>query len=132
MECEVFQCVILNERPQFGLLQPYPTGIVVAKTDQDLNVVWKKRFLRDGNYQAMTIDATADGGCLVVGSVGDYQAQRLDVFALKINADGFVGLEEIKEEVWLSSIPILPKKPLELEVWKPRKHGFSTHWGSVS
>lgn len=97
-ECEVYQCAILNERPGFGLLQPYPTGIVVTKTDQDLNVGWKKRFLRDGNYQAMAINATADGGCLVVGSLGDYQAQRFDVFALKINADGAVGVDEVKEE----------------------------------
>lgn len=98
MRCEVFQCAILNEFPQYGLLQPYPTGVVVTKTDQDLNVEWKKRFLRDGNYQAIAINATADGGCLVVGSLGDYQAQRFDVFALKINADGTMGLDEIKEE----------------------------------
>ena len=98
MRCEVFQCAILNEIPQYGLLQPYPTGIVVTKTDQDLNVEWKNRFLRDGNYQAIAINATADGGCLVVGSLGDYQAQRFDVFALKINADGTMGLDEIKEE----------------------------------
>ena len=98
MKCEVFQCSILNEHPGYGLLQPVPTGIVVTKTDQDLNVEWKRRFLRDGNYQAMAINATADGGCLVVGSLGDYQAQRFDVFALKINADGAVGLDEIQEE----------------------------------
>lgn len=98
MRCEVFQCAILNEFPQYGLLQPYPTGVVVTKTDQDLNVEWKKRFLRDGNYQAMVINATADGGCLVAGALGDFQAQRFDVFALKINADGTMGLDEIKEE----------------------------------
>ena len=98
MKCEVFQCAILNEFPQYGLLQPYPTGVVVTKTDQDLNVEWKKRFLRDGNYQAMAINATSDGGCLMVGSLGNYQAQRLDVFALKINDDGTVYLDEIQEE----------------------------------
>ena len=100
MKCEIFQCAILNEIPQYGLIQPYPTGVVVTKTNQDLNVEWKKRFLRDGNYQAIAINATADGGCLVVGSLGDYQAQRFDVFALKINADGTMGLneEEIQEE----------------------------------
>lgn len=97
--CNVFQCSILNELPQYGFLQqPYPTGIVVTKTDQDLNIEWKKRFLRDGNYQAMVINATSDGGCLVVGSLGDFQAQRFDVFALKINADGTVGLDEVQEE----------------------------------
>ena len=95
----MFQCSILNELPQYGFLQqPYPTGIVVTKTDQDLNIEWKKRFLRDGNYQAMVINATSDGGCLVVGSLGDFQAQRFDVFALKINANGTVGLDEIQEE----------------------------------
>ena len=99
MKYNVFQCSILNEHPgPGGLMQPFPTGISVIKADQDLNVEWKKRFLRDGNYQAMTVNATADGGCLVVGSVGDYQAQRFDVFALKIDADGTVGLDEIQEE----------------------------------
>ena len=98
MKCKVYQCAILNEYPGFGLHQPYPTGIVVTKTDQDLNVEWKKRFLKDGNYQAMAINATADGGCLVVGSLGDYQTQRFDVFALKINAEGAVGVDEIQEK----------------------------------
>ncbi len=97
-ECAVFQCVNLNEFPSFGLIQPSPTGFVVTKTDQDLNLIWKKRYLMDKTYQAMTVNATYDGGCLVVGSVGDYQAQRFDVFALKINADGTVGLDEIQEE----------------------------------
>lgn len=98
MGCDVFQCSILNEHPEYGMLQPVPTGIVVTKTDQDLNVEWKKRFLRGGVYQAMVINATADGGCLVAGSLGDFQAQRFGVFALKINADGTVGVDEIQEE----------------------------------
>ena len=34
----------------------------------------------------------------MVGSLGDYQVQRFDVFALKINAEGTVGVDEIKEE----------------------------------
>lgn len=99
MKCNVFQCSILNEHPgSGGLMQPFPTGISVIKADQDLNVEWKKRFLRDGNYQAMVINATSDGGCLVAGSLGDFQARRFDVFALKIDADGTVGLDEIQEE----------------------------------
>lgn len=114
-KCEVYQCAILNELPGFGLLQPYPTGIVVTKTDQDLNVEWKRRFLRDGNYQAMAINATADGGCLVVGSLGDYQAQRFDVFALKINADGAVGLDEIHEENMACVYPNPAKETIRID-----------------
>ena len=52
------------------------------------------KLLTDKNYQPTIINATADGGCLVVGSIGDYQTQRFDVFALKINADGSVGTKE--------------------------------------
>lgn len=115
MKCEVFQCSILNEHPGYGLLQPVPTSIVVTKTDQDLNVEWKKRFLRDGVYQAMVINAIADGGCLVVGSTGDYQVQRFDVFALKISADGTVGLDEIHEENMACVYPNPAKETIRID-----------------
>ena len=112
--CDVFQCCILHELPQYGLIQPYPTGLVVTKADQNLNVEWKKRFLRDGIYQAMTINATADGGCLVVGSVGDYQAQIFGIFALKINAEGTVGTDEILVEDMASVYPNPVKETLKI------------------
>ena len=97
-ECGVFQCTNLHELPQYGLMQPYPTGVAVTKTNQDLSVEWGKRYLEDDNYQAMVICATSDGGCLVAGSLGEFQTQRFDAFALKINADGTVGVDEIQEE----------------------------------
>ena len=121
-ECEVFQCSILNEHPQYGLLQPFPTGIVVAKTDQDLHVVWKRRFLGLRNYQAMTINATCDGGCLVTGSVGDYQTQRFDIFALKINADGAVGIGEIQEEFMAAAYPNPGKDVLNISTALQNAH----------
>lgn len=111
MKCEVFQCSILNMHAGYELLQPFPTGISVIKADQDLNIEWKRRYLRDRNYQAMVINATDDGGCLVVGSIGDYNAQRFDVFALKINADGTVGLNEIQEE---SEVFVYPNPAKEI------------------
>ena len=43
--------------------------------------------------------ATSDGGCLILGNVYDHNPELYqDVFALKINADGTVGLDEIQEE----------------------------------
>lgn len=90
----LFQCVILNEHPQFGLHQPMPTGIVVTKTDCDLNVVWQRRYLTNANYQATSILATNDGGCLVIGSIGNYQTQKFDLFAMKVEEDGNTGFDE--------------------------------------
>lgn len=96
----VYQCSMQNIK--FGSW-PYGsngTHLVVTKTDTDLNVLWQKRFLKDGNiYSAFQTIATSDGGCLVIGNVYDHNPERCqDVFALKINAEGTVGLDEIQEE----------------------------------
>ena len=73
-----------------------PLCVIVTKTDYDLNVVWKKRFLTDEVYSPFSIATTTDGGCVVVGMVYDYNNERrCDLFVLKINADGTVGTDEI-------------------------------------
>ena len=96
----VYQCSMQNII--FGSW-PYGsngTHLVVTKTNKDLNILWQKRFMKDGNiYSAFQTIATSDGGCLIIGNVYDHNPnQRQDVFVLKINADGTVGLEEIQEE----------------------------------
>ena len=96
----VFQCSMQNI-----IFSSWPYGsngthLVVTKTDPDLNVLWQKRFMKDGNiYSAFQTMATSDGGCLIVGNVYDHNPELCqDVFALKIDADGTVGLDEIQEE----------------------------------
>ena len=96
----VYQCSMQNIK--FGSW-PYGnngTHLVITKTDKDLNLLWQKRFMKDGNiYSAFQTIATSDGGCLIIGNVYDHNPnRRQDVFALKINADGTVGLDEIQEE----------------------------------
>ena len=77
----------------------YKSGLhlIVTKTDLDLNVVWKKRYLRDGSaFGAFTMMVTSDGGCIVTGTHFNFNSNnRLDIFILKINADGTVGTDEI-------------------------------------
>jgi len=76
----------------------YKSGLhlIITKTDMDLNVVWQKRYLRDGNaYGAFTSSATTDGGFVVTGTRYNFNVDnRLDIFVLKINADGMVGIDE--------------------------------------
>lgn len=96
----VFQCSMQNIN--FGSW-PYGnngTHLVVTKADVDLNIEWQKFFLKDGNiYSAFQTLATSDGGCLIIGNVYDHNPERSqDVFIMKINADGMVGIDEIREE----------------------------------
>lgn len=76
-----------------------PLCVIVTKTDSDLNIVWKKRFLMNEVYSPFAVIASSDGGCVVVGMVYDFNLERrADLFALKINREGTVGLGEIQEE----------------------------------
>lgn len=97
----VYQCSMQNII--FGSSWPYGsngTHLVVTKADKDLNVLWQKCFLKDGNvYSAFQTIATSDGGYLIIGNVYDHNPERSqDVFIMKINADGNVGVGEIQEE----------------------------------
>ena len=96
----VFQCSMQNINYGSWPYGNNGTHLVVTKANIDLNIEWQKCFLKDGNiYSAFQIVATSDGGCLIIGNVYDHNPELcLDVFALKINADGTVGLDEIQEE----------------------------------
>lgn len=74
-------------------------GVIVTKVDEDLNVIWKKRFLSKYEFYPFAITGTYDGGCAITGMVyDDNNERRLDLFVFKIDANGTVGLDEIQEE----------------------------------
>ena len=70
--------------------------MIITKTDMDLNVVWQKRYLHDESaYGAFTSSVTTDGGFVVTGTRYNFNVDnRLDIFVLKIDADGMVGIDE--------------------------------------
>ena len=111
----VYQCTMQNII-QGWPLQSAPMHLVITKADADLNIEWRKRFLIDGKaYTPFTMVATSDGGCLIIGQVFDYDNEyQWNVFALKINADGFVGLDEIKEESQAFVYPNPAKETLKI------------------
>lgn len=94
----LYHCCMLGTPTNEGW--PYiPSTVIVTKIDGDFNIIWKKRLLMGLGYSPYAITATSDGGCIVVGWVFDFNSeQRFDLFALKINADGTVGVDEIQEE----------------------------------
>lgn len=103
----VYQCSMQNLNYGSWPYGSNGTHLVVTKTDLDLNVIWQRCFLVDGNVNsAYQTIATSDGGCLIVGSVYNHNAELCqDVFALKINEEGMVDVDEIEEESVVSVYP---------------------------
>lgn len=92
----LYQCCMLGVTASWPRC---PLSVVVTKIDKGFNIVWKKRLLSGKAYSPYAIAATSDGGCIVVGWVKGFNTEdRFDLFALKVDADGTVGLDEIQEE----------------------------------
>lgn len=95
---KVYHCCMLGTATDEGWPN-IPSTVIVTQIDEDFNIIWKKRVLSGEAYSPFVITATSDGGCIIVGWVFDFNLEeRFDLFALKINADGTVGLDEIQEE----------------------------------
>lgn len=86
----VYQCSMYNFCSTCDFpWQDQSMYLVVTKTDYDLNVIWQKRLLLDGDvYTPTNIIATSDGGCLITGMRYNNNEWRIDAFVLKLNADG--------------------------------------------
>ena len=95
----LYQCTKVDHLNYSG--QNYPSHILVVQCDENLNVGWHKRYFNNENcvcYDPSTINATMDGGCLVVGTMHNIDSvDASKIFALKINDDSF-SLPENKAE----------------------------------
>jgi hypothetical protein len=89
--------------------QNYPSHILVVQCDENLNVGWHKRYFNDENgmcYDPSTINATMDGGCLVVGTMHNIDSiDASSIFALKINDESFFIPETPTTQVTISLFP---------------------------
>lgn len=113
----VYQCTMQGFENQSGWPMHFRSiGVIITKADEDINVVWKKRFLCDKEYFPFAIAATHDGGCAVTGMVYDFnQERRVDLFVLRIAADGTVGVDEIQEESLAFVYPNPAKDVIRIE-----------------
>lgn len=94
----MYHCCMLGTETNEGW--PYiQSAVIVTRIDDEFNIIWKKRILSAKACSPYAITATSDGGCIVVGWVFDFNSEnRFDLFVLKVNADGTVGVDEIQEE----------------------------------
>ena len=88
----VLSCDIINLHSYHPL---YKTQCLVTKYDRDMNVIWE-RFVNqnEGYYYPHYVLATEDGGCLLAGYMCDEDYQNKYAYAIKTDADGYLGLSE--------------------------------------
>ena len=96
--------------------QPYlerPNTFFVTKLTDDFEILWKKSYTKDDTFfRPRYLTNTSDGGCLVVGYVrkGEtyYDNPHYNMFALKLNANGTTGTNEIivKDEMFFYPNPV--------------------------
>ncbi len=85
-----------NVNPNWFPYNYTPSWISITKADMDLNMISTHFYGGDAQYCPFSIIATSDGGCFVTGYSYDYlnnlpnNNYELDIFALKVDADGLI------------------------------------------
>lgn len=70
--------------------------VYLIKTDADGDALWTQTFGGDSDDVAYSLQGTADGGYVVVGYTASYGAGGHDVWLIKTDSLGNVGVEEPK------------------------------------
>lgn len=96
--------IIVGSMYNFEYVFPPPYGenerwIQLYRLDSDLNVIWRKFYGGDKNYNLKEVRAMSNGDIMALGSVYDFVASPnevdVDLFVLRTNEDGFItGLDE--------------------------------------
>jgi len=62
---------VSNDKTIFTVINPpyIAEFYVVTKLDEDLNIIWERFFYIEGGFWLHSIEATNDGGCVILGRV---------------------------------------------------------------
>jgi len=79
--------------------QTMPSWIVVTKLDSNFNIIYDRYYGGDAMYSSYFIEATEDGGCVILGIVYKYQGYDYDLYLIKTDENGLVtSIEENKRQ----------------------------------
>jgi hypothetical protein len=85
--------------------QTMPSWIVVTKLDSNFNIIYDRYYGGDAMYSSYFIEATEDGGCVILGIVYKYQGYDYDLYLIKTDENGLV--TAIDEDQLQSQLNIL-------------------------
>ena len=67
-----------------------PSWIVLTRLDSNLNIIYDRYYGGDAMYSSYFIDATEDGGCVILGIIYDYEGIDYDLYLIKTDENGLV------------------------------------------
>lgn len=103
----------------------YPNALTITKLTDALTILWRKVYsLPDAYLEPYHLLVTSDGGCLVVGLMGPGELPFNTTyywFALKLEADGTVGTDEIAVTDGIYFYPNPAKETIHLSMPSDKK-----------
>ena len=82
--------------------------LYLIKTNSSGDTVWTRTFGGTGNDEGSSIQPTGDGGWVVAGSTTSFGAGNADVYLIKTDASGYVGVAEESFEPQVRSRKLEP------------------------
>lgn len=86
-----------------GEFAPNPSWYILGKFNADLTLGWQKYYGGDKYYNLWALTASADGGCLLMGSSYDYSAPDIerDMVIIKVDSNGvYAGIEPTQTKLF--------------------------------
>ena len=92
----------------------------LMKIDLNYNLLWYRKYGGTSQDRIYKMEATNDGGCVMIGSTQSYSVGGRDIYFIKTNAQGLVlGINDIKrtESTLIAPNPFSVKATLKTETF---------------
>ena len=86
-----------------GEFAPIPSWYILGKFNSDLTLAWQKYYGGEKYFNLWALTASADGGCLLMGSSYDYSTPDIerDMVIIKVDSNGvYTGIEPTQTKLF--------------------------------
>ncbi len=99
---------VSNDKKIFTVYSTYfPVTFKLTKLDEDLNIIWERFFDIEDGFWLHSIEATNDGGCVVLGRI--YKPEGYHIILLKTDENGNIsGIDNDLSDIITKELILYP------------------------